>query len=99
VELETVSKHLNTVSAVGETAIKTWENVIEEGKRHRDIMFKSLEKYKRAVERAQIEIENSKVAAADVLVHKQIVEEYIGILKSFQELDDGNKRLGGRVSQ
>jgi len=57
-------------------------------------MFASLEKYKKAVEKAMVEIENSKAAAADVLLHKTIVEEHIATLADLQAIEIGRNRSG-----
>lgn len=83
-----MSEHLNSVSSNRESTITTWAKIIEEAKRHRDLMFASLEKYRKAVERAMSEIENSKAAAADVLMHKNIVEEHIAMLATFKAMRD-----------
>ena len=57
-------------------------------------MFAGLEKYKKAVERAMMEIENSKAAAADVLLHKRTVEEHIATLADLQAIEIGRNGLG-----
>lgn len=40
-------------------------------------MYDSFAKHKLAVERARVEIENSKVTAGDVRMHERLVNEYI----------------------
>ena len=55
-------------------------------------MYEALAKYKLAIERAMIEIENSKVAAGDVLMHKRLVEEYIARLALCRANDGHGER-------
>lgn len=93
-----MSERLNSVSTNRESTINKWVKTIEEAKRRQSLMFASLAKYKKAIERAMVEIENSRAAAADVLLHKKAIEEHIAMLTDLNAIEIGRNELGNEGS-